>query len=420
MIAPKPKKIADDSILLLINADTTGRLEAPSDRSRARLADYTTLKTHLRADIIDRNTIRSKKWSRLFSQWLGTGVTLAVLAWTRRNRYRIFYCDAENSGLVLALLFKLTRTRRPLFMIGHWITPTKKAALFKNLQIHTHFTTLFLHSSEQYKKVIEVIGVPSDKVKMLPYQVDTEFWNPQNANYKPVESAEPYICTAGLEFRDYATLVEAITGAPVKLKIGAASHWSKRKVNVLSGDLPPNVEVKSYNYDELRNLYAGSCFVVVPLVDVDFQAGITVILEAMAMGKAVVVTRSQGQGDTVVDRRKTTRAGAALPTVGNLGRFFGDNEFEKEAGQTGFYVTPGDPAELRRAIDYLLANPDRAAEMGQRGRRMVEALMQVEQFAERIGQVIEAETGIQLASRFNQLEQSGEGTNAWGPGDSPL
>jgi glycosyltransferase involved in cell wall biosynthesis len=128
----------------------------------------------------------------------------------------------------------------------------------------------------------------------------------------------------------------------------------------------------------------------------------------MSMGKAVVVTRSRGQGDTVVDQRKTTRAGAHLPTIGNLGQFFGENEFEETAGQTGFYVSPGDPAELRRAIDYLLANPQRAAEMGQAGRRMVEALMKVEQFADRIKRVIEEEVGYPLTPAGHLIQPEAE------------
>jgi glycosyltransferase involved in cell wall biosynthesis len=314
----------------------------------------------------------------------------------KRRRWGIFEEDEPKefeAGYYttngIASLFKLTRTRRPLFIIGHRVTPAKKAALFRSFRPHTHFTRLFLHSSEQYKTVIEQFKVPSAKVKLLPYQVDTEFWKHENATSDLEEKPAPYICTAGLEFRDYETLIEAVRDLPVLLKIGATSYWSKRKTNILSGDLPANVEVRSYNYTELRDLYASSRFVVVPLIDVDFQAGITVILEAMAMGKAIIVTRSQGQGDTVVDRRRTLRNEPTLPTVGNLSLFFGDNIAEVQDAQTGFYVQPGNPAELRRAIEYLLDNPKRSTALGQNGRKMVETLMRVEQFAERIKQIIE-------------------------------
>jgi len=385
----------NNPVLMLVNAETTGRTDLAANRSEQRLTDYAALKAELHADIVDRDTINAKRWSRLVRKFGGTSTALAAVAWTRRNRYKIFYSDAENNGLILALLFKLTFTKRPLFLIGHWVTPAKKIRLIKMLRLYKNFTTIFLHSSEQFKRVIDEKLIPANKVKMLPYQVDTEFWKPENAQPQPA-GAEPYICAAGLEFRDYATLLEAIKNVPVKVKIGAASNWSKRKVNILSGQLPENVEVKSYNYRELRDLYAGSRFVVVPLVDVDFQAGITGILEAMAMGKSVIVSRSQGQGDTVIDRRKTTRTGSPLPTVGNLKEFFGDYVEDDNIGQTGFYVTPGDVGEMNRAITYLVNNPERADEMGRQGRKMVTSLMRVDQFAQRIRQVIEKETGIQL------------------------
>ena len=66
--------------------------------------------------------------------------------------------------------------------------------------------------------------------------------------------------------------------------IAAGSRWSRHESNADDGPLPSNVEVNSLDYAALRDLYAASRFVVVPLVNVDNQAGITTILEAMAMG----------------------------------------------------------------------------------------------------------------------------------------
>ena len=45
---------------------------------------------------------------------------------------------------------------------------------------------------------------------------------------------------------------------------GAASHWSKRKNTALDTARPANVEVNSYNYLELRDLFARAAIVVVP------------------------------------------------------------------------------------------------------------------------------------------------------------
>ncbi len=380
-------KALPGAVLLIINADTSKQTSPPADRSRERLADHTALKNELKATVLDWNSLQPQRWTRLLAKAAGKGVAQAALAFSLRRRYRLFYCDSESNGLPLALLFKLGRVRLPLFMIGHWVTPTKKAVIFRWLKAHTHITTLFLHSTVQYNMAINQLGIPSEKVKVLPYQVDTQFWQVDHTT-PPYSPDRPYICTAGLEFRDYATLIEAVKGLQVELNITVASQWSKRKNTVLQTELPSNVHIKSYSYQELRDLYAGSRFVVVPLLNVDFQAGITLILEAMAMGRAVIVTRSEGQGDIVVDRRKTIRNDPTLATLGNLNQFFGDELNNDIIGQTGFYVRPGNPGELRQAIEYLLANPERATAMGKQGRKLVEELMSVEAFAERIKLII--------------------------------
>jgi glycosyltransferase involved in cell wall biosynthesis len=372
-------------VLIVINADTTRQPEAPKDRSKERLADYTALKKALQGEILDWNDIARSRWAKPLAKFGGKGLALAVLAFARRQRYGLFYCDSENNALPLALLLKLSRTKnKPLLTIGHWITPRKKAMLIKWLRLHSHISTIFVHSSVQYNKGIDQLGIPANRIQMLPYQVDTEFWKLENANPARPDQ-KPYICTVGLEFRDYPTLIEAVRGLEIELKIAAASHWSKRKNTALEVDLPSNVSVRSYNYVELRDLYAGSSFVVVPLYDVDFQAGITVILEAMALGKAVIVTRSEGQGDTIVGQGQPI-AGRSIE--GKFSAMFGGNEIEGVAGPTGCYVAPANVDEMRRTIQYLIDHSDEAAAMGVRGRRTVETLMNVEQFAARIRRAV--------------------------------
>ena len=96
-----------------------------------------------------------------------------------------------------------------------------------------------------------------------------------------------------------------------------------------------------------------------PLDDVDFQAGITTILEGMAMARPVIVTRTPGQTDTVED------------------------------GVTGLYVPIGDALALRDALRALLGDPPRAARLGAAGRRWVVEHADVERYASRLAAEIE-------------------------------
>jgi glycosyltransferase involved in cell wall biosynthesis len=81
--------------------------------------------------------------------------------------------------------------------------------------------------------------------------------------------------------------------------------------------------------------------VVVPLQDLDYDAGVTAIVEAMAMAKAVIVTRTRGQVDVLRD------------------------------GEQGLYVPPADPRAMRAAIEYLLARPEEADRMGKAGHALI-------------------------------------------------
>ena len=91
------------------------------------------------------------------------------------------------------------------------------------------------------------------------------------------------------------------------------------------GDLP---------LDEVAPLYRGCRFLVLPS---RFEPFGLVLLEAMAVGKAVVATR-----------------------VGGIPEFVRD-------GETGLLVPPDDPAALAGAIRGLLANPVLAEQLGARG-----------------------------------------------------
>ena len=160
------------------------------------------------------------------------------------------------------------------------------------------------------------------------------------------------ICSVGCVtgFRDYATLVDAARGLPVQVKLAVGSlilsvadrqrRADRFRAAIPPSELPENIE---YRLDlpatTLRDLYARSRFVVMPLEEVDFDAGVTSITEAMAMGKAVVVTRNRGQVDVVRD------------------------------GVEGLYVPARDPRALREAITYLLENPSVAERMGAAGAR---------------------------------------------------
>jgi glycosyltransferase involved in cell wall biosynthesis len=332
--------------------------------------DYLALAAQLGADILDLSDAQGAQLGRIATRLPGGRLGAAIACGPRLADYDVVFSDNERVGIVVGLRLRFRRRRPRHIVLAHYLTPRKKW-LFVRLA-RPGIDRLIVHCEAQAERALQ-LGFSREQVIVLPYQVDTEFWWRGDS-----QSEEPLISTAGLECRDYVTFVEAVTGLPVKVEIGAASNWSRKPDHLAGRLLPENVSVDSYSYTELRDVYARSSFVVVPLLDVDFQAGITLILEAMSMGRATIVTRSVGQRDVVLG-----------PTwIGGQTAWPKDDYSLEEA--TGIYISPGDVFGLRSAIQYLLNNPDVASRLGTNGRRLVKERYSLEDFAVRFATAISA------------------------------
>jgi glycosyltransferase involved in cell wall biosynthesis len=291
------------------------------------------------------------------ARWLeriaGRNVSLAMACFRGRSGTDTIITDGEHVGIPLALLLKVfgrgpRHTRH--VMIAHRLSTGKKMVFLDWLGVQSHVDVFLVYASAQKHFIEGRWRLATERVVLIPFQVDTDFYSSaaaQGVTTKEIErsGSEPVICAVGLERRDYRTLIEAVKGLPVRVFITASSAWSRQANTVAEEALPENVTVRSLSYAGLRELYADSAFMVMPLEDVDFQAGVTAILEAMAMERAVICSRASGQSDVVKE------------------------------GETGVYVPVGDVQALRNAIERLLAAPDDARRMGRNGRALVERAM---------------------------------------------
>jgi glycosyltransferase involved in cell wall biosynthesis len=327
------------------------------ENGRQPRADYVELARTLNADLLDVEEARRRigRAAGLIQRTTGRAGLLAWACFRERRRYDAIVTDGEQVGLPLALLCWFTRRRRfAHVMIAHIMSVKKKALPFRLLGLGRHIDSIIVYSSWQRRYVVERLGHPSEAVVLMPFMVDTKFFTPAAGPH----SDDQMICTAGLELRDYPTLIEAARPLDVRVVIAAASNWSKRADTTEGRPLPPNVEVCSLDLFALRQLYADASFVVMPLAHTTFQAGVTTILEAMAMGKAVVCSRTQGQTDVVVD------------------------------GVNGLYVEPGDVVELRSAIVSLLGDRAKTDELGRRARRYAVDEADIDLYVQRIADVV--------------------------------
>jgi len=302
----------------------------------------------------ERHGVELLDWSRVpGSRDARSGLQSALHVATALPRvayHEVVFSDGEHVGLPLALAMRSLRITTPHLVIGHHLTTRTKAKLLRGLRLYEGMTRILVHSSRQHDLVHRALGVPASQLAFVPYYADTEFWRPVDV------AEEPLIVAAGREHRDYATMATACSGLDAKVFIAAGSVHSPGAGVVNPEHWPSNFEVGFAGYRDLRALYARASVVIVPVIDTDFQAGVTALLEAMAMGKAVITTGAIAQGDII------------------------------RHGVSGICVTPGDALEMRRAVEYLLADGDARRRLGMAARQSVLSSYSVEAYSARLAE----------------------------------
>lgn len=293
------------------------------------------------------------------------------------------FADGEHLGFPVAGLLALRgrRTKNRLVVLGHYVDkPWKKALLWAASRM-VRQGVLILHSATQAEHVRRLLPAGWEH-RLVPYQVDAEYWTARR-----VGAPRPLLVAVGSENRDYQTLVEAVRGLDIDVKIAAGSHWAREKAE--AHDLPGNVEffTETLSFARLRELYSEAWVVVAPLYPVSNQSGVTTILEAMSMARPVIVTATPGQREVVVGPL-VEATGKPEDAVGRGPALFG---LAPGPEDTGAYVPPGNAAALRRAIQMMVSDRELAERMGTAGRALVTRHFTVEAFAERFSAILHEE-----------------------------
>jgi glycosyltransferase involved in cell wall biosynthesis len=304
------------------------------------------------AHLVWRITERTHQWS----------ASLAIRVLPRIRDLDVVYATGEDVGFPLAALLRARNMPKPYLVVR-----LEQPTYGRNLLRKTVYAALLGYAMARVDRLLcrttahlqylhSVMNVPISKLQVVRETTDTRFYHHTAADHaESSPSTRPLIVSAGLEMRDYPTLVEAVRGLPLDLVIGAGSPWSHMSyAHQPAMPLPPNVRVSSFSPVEMRALYAAADVVVVPVKPSLRACGMNVILEAWAMRKPVIATRTVGLLDYVVD------------------------------GQNGLFVAPYDVEALRWRILQLLEHPERAQQLAHEGQLVVQDDLNLDRYVERI------------------------------------
>lgn len=347
--------MASPKTLLLLAKAPKPDLKELILRAEEPRAEYLELARRVSAPILDFHSVEaSPHWTvAQVNRRAGKYWGLALLGALRRKEFDNIYATGEDVGIPLAMLLSAARCYGKLVMVAHNVDTPKRRLIFRALNKKV-FQKVIVLSSHQKEVLVQDGRFPEHLIERHYNWIDERF-------YKPAEGEGKYVLSVGMESRDYPTLQRAAEQLPSYRFHVVASGWSPGAGYGAAGGISgaSNIEVgRGYSTTALRDLYVNARFVLVPLKHVRYAAGVTAILEGMAMGKAVITSRSPGILDYVQD------------------------------GVSGRVVPVGDATALRGAITELWENPQRADEMGRRNRKWIEDEVKTDLYVEKVAQMM--------------------------------
>tara|TARA_R110001583_G_scaffold149274_1_gene301245 strand:- start:44509 stop:45561 length:1053 start_codon:yes stop_codon:yes gene_type:complete len=240
---------------------------------------------------------------------------IAVLINARRSTQssRVIVTGFPQLAVLVGLLKPLICPRAKViawyFNLGQSYTGIKAKLASTGLN---NIDVIVAHSTAEVDLYERLFSLPKGKVTFAPLAID----------YTSVDVEEdtehPFILALGTANRDYETFFNAVKDIDIDVVVVAGRH-------AISGlEVPSNVNVLSnISMEECKILARRSSMVVIPVHDVGTAAGQVSVIEAMALKKAVIATRTVG----VVDYAKD--------------------------GENAILVPPADSGSLRKAIRKL-------------------------------------------------------------------
>lgn len=257
-------------------------------------------------------------------------------AWhLRRERPRCFVSLSEPIGMPLSFM---GARQVPHLLIAHNLTTERRRAFQRRTRYLERFDRIIVLSRGQERFLREETAVRPERIHFVYDKVDHRFFAPSVDVPKT-----GYVLAVGSEQRDYATLVAASSALGAPTVIVASSLWNKPH-EIADRELPDCVTVRrDLSYRELRELYDGAALVVVPVrAGIEYAAGVNAVMEAMAMRRPLIVSRTPGLVDYV------------------------------DHGVTGHIVAPEDTRALADAMRLLLSDRAEAGRLAGNARAVIE------------------------------------------------
>ncbi len=273
------------------------------------------------------------------------------------NASDVVFSTVDTVGIPLILLKRARLVRPPVVYTA--IGLPERLVQLRGERMRRRYTealqacsSIVSYAASEVDLLREWLAPDPPPVVFVPFGVDTEAFGPQ-----PREPDADVVSIGADPRRDFGLLVRIAERHPeLRLRIVASADHA-RTLDALPANVVLETDIPLH---AVRDRLARARVVALPVRDNSYSGATTTLLQAMAMAKPVVVSRTD-----------------AIATGYSL-----------EDGVNCRLVDPGDADALERAILELLAGADAAAAIGTRAREEVERSYSWERYTDALWQLI--------------------------------
>jgi glycosyltransferase involved in cell wall biosynthesis len=282
----------------------------------------------------------------------------SVLGSLRRiNAVDVVFSTVDTVGIPLILLKRARLIRPPIVYVSIGLPDRlvqlrgrRMRGLYRNA-LHCALA-IVAYSETEAEWLRDWLGSGAPPVEFVPFGVDTTLFQPS------AREPDTDVISVGVDpRRDFELLVAVAARRPeLVFRIVAGADHARAL-----GPLPANVKLEiDIPLERVRERLAQARVVALPVRDNSYSGATTTLLQAMAMGKPVVVSRTAAIADG----------------------------YELEDGVNCRLVESGDEQGFERALLETLTGAETAASLGLRARQTVERSFSWERFIDALWEVL--------------------------------
>ncbi len=288
---------------------------------------------------------------KLINFWINY-LVLSFLALRSSKKKDILITWQVFVGVITGIMIRIFCLKRRLIILSFIYRPRNNR--FINF-IRLHITKYGLKSAD---KVICYSQYEMDTYNELFRFRKPKFYYVQLGrtyelnSYKGSEINKNYVFSAGQSNRDYDTLIKSMKFVNIDLIIATTNNLN------IPSDIKENILVMQLANEKFQSALLNSILMVIPLDEIEYSSGQIVLINAMALGKCVIITETKWTKDYITH------------------------------GENAWLVPPKNERALADAINNLLNDSKLRSSIGQKAQHYYNSKLNGKEFGKRIIEII--------------------------------